>query len=170
MNCESVRSPNLSDSACPAALDPSNRRPSDFWAEFGSGKELLVLRRIGEPVISEDEKAISGNVAHRRRVQWGGDALRTVRGLLLKNRRVIFSRQAFTVQFSGDNGTYDSRHGYALNSTTKPKRIDLKDESSLSLGIYELEADRLTLCFALRPRGRARPTDLPPGQIPHWSS
>ena len=41
---------------------PENKqvRPTEFFAEFGSEKELLVLRRAGEAVATEDEKAIQG--------------------------------------------------------------------------------------------------------------
>jgi uncharacterized protein (TIGR03067 family) len=35
-------------------------RPSELWAEMGSLKELLVLKRVGDVVIDPDEKAIQG--------------------------------------------------------------------------------------------------------------
>ena len=38
----------------------ASQRPSEFWAEYGADKELLVLRRTGDVVVSDDEKAILG--------------------------------------------------------------------------------------------------------------
>jgi uncharacterized protein (TIGR03067 family) len=39
----------------------TGKRPTEFWPEFGSDRELLVLRRIGEVESHPDEKAILGN-------------------------------------------------------------------------------------------------------------
>ncbi len=41
-------------------LPESPDRPTEFWAEMGSSKELLVLKRIGDVAIDPDEKAIEG--------------------------------------------------------------------------------------------------------------
>jgi RND family efflux transporter MFP subunit len=122
-------------------------RPTEFWAEPGSGKDLLVLRRIGDAVVAEDEKAIEGT--------WRVESVSQFTCVFHMDapgsERVVFSRRGMTVGANPSNQP-SLTIGYALNPTGSPKRIDFANVTDPPMtsvcGIYELHGDRLTMCFS----------------------
>jgi uncharacterized protein (TIGR03067 family) len=64
-------------------------------------------------------------------------------------------------------GKAETKLAYALDPTRQPKQIDLgkdlagKDKDQPFLGIYQLDGDRLTICY---PVFNARPTDFSMGK------
>jgi uncharacterized protein (TIGR03067 family) len=70
-------------------------------------------------------------------------------------------------EFAIAKGKAETKLAYALNPTQKPKEIDLgkdlagKGEDRPFLGIYELDGDRLTICYTVF---NARPTDFSMGK------
>ena len=129
-------------------------RPVELWAELGSDKELLVLRRVADAIVTEDEKAILGTW----QVEEAPEAAKSIG--FAQNRRFVFSRHGVSAPITIDHGlieggmgakdsiggTYVERFhlifGYALDPTQKPKRIDLATIAAPPLeslhGIYEL--------------------------------
>jgi uncharacterized protein (TIGR03067 family) len=129
-------------------------RPSELWAEFGSGKELLVLRRVADAAIAEDEKAIQGTW----RVEEASEAI-PVSGFD-SGQQISFSRRTIAVRARGGMNEYRLEFAYALDPTARPKRIDIATLSAPDIvqpvhGVYELEGDRLTICWAASPGGGA---------------
>jgi uncharacterized protein (TIGR03067 family) len=135
--------------------DARDLRPSEFWSEFGSGKELLVLRRIGPAVVSEDEKNIPGS--------WQVEKAPKEASILgfEQGGQVVFSRRGFTSRVKYLNAVPLSNApefnhvnlDYALDPAAAPKRIDIvniQNPPQLSIhGIYELKDDRLTINWSL---------------------
>ena len=81
---------------------PIRSRPTEFWADLGSGKDLLVLRRIGDAVVSQDEKDIEGAWEIESVSQYN-DIFQNVRfgitgpvvaGRRKRTKQVVFSRRA----------------------------------------------------------------------------
>jgi len=135
--------------------DASVLRPSELWAEFGSGKELLVLRRVADAAVTEDEMAIQG----AWRVEVGDDETRPLG--FGRNELIRFSRHEMGSLPRGGEAVFPagmgmSWHGwqlaYALDPTARPKRIDIATISCPFVqpvhGLYQLEGDRLTICWA----------------------
>ena len=122
--------------------DAKAQRPTDYWAELGSGKELLVLHRAGDAAPRPaDEEAILGT--------WRIEEISDPAGLkpwveLSRNTNFAFSRHSFT--------TSRCLHRYTLDPIANPKRIDIEAYGGAGLGnglrvlgIYELAGDRLRL-------------------------
>ena len=142
------------------------QRPSEFWAELGSGKELLVLCRVGDASLSADEKAILGTWRVERLVFPMENAYRC--GFSARDQRVVFSPH--TMKFADAHeqrvGGPDlmEEQGYALDPTDQPKRIDFVSRMMVTThAIYELRGDQLTLAFPWSGRGDARPSKLAAG-------
>jgi uncharacterized protein (TIGR03067 family) len=74
-----------------------------------------------------------------------------------------FAAKEFTIT----KGKGETKLAYALDPTQKPKQIDLgknlagRDKDQPFVGIYELDGDRLTICYTLF---NARPTDFSMGK------
>ncbi|MHB1034128.1 MAG: protein kinase domain-containing protein [Pirellulales bacterium] len=138
-------------------------RPSEFWAEFGSGKELLVLRRVGEAVATVDERALLGTWRIEDAPD-GGDPLGFVR-----NQQIRFSRVGVSVSVGG-NASSQLEYGYALDPAAEPKRIDIATRTCPPVeplhGVYELAGDRLTIGWAMPPGVPQGIADtLPPSRL-----
>jgi HlyD family secretion protein len=155
----------------------TSQRPTEFWAEFGGGKELLVLRRVGDVVVSEDEKAIQGT--------WRVES-QSLPGLLLfsHDQQVVISPRDMKFKswcsggISGMGSIGGSSSGvagggeedpfacteahYALDPCCRPKAIDIAPSAASGAlnAIYELQNNRLTLCFHISQgtEGSPRPT------------
>jgi len=147
--------------------ESQRQRPSEFWAELGSGKELLVLRRVGEASVSADEKAILGKWRVERLVFPENNLI--VSGFSDLDQRVVFSPR--TMRFVGKQGRrgggpdFMEDRGYALNPTDQPKRIDFVGVMIRTThAVYEFRGDQLTLVYPWFPaRGDVRPSKLAAG-------
>jgi uncharacterized protein (TIGR03067 family) len=136
----------------------SDRRPTEFWAELNSVKELLVLRRVADAVVTDDEKAIQGTWQVEEAPEAAGGVVGFTRG-----GRVVFSRDGMSMSFThteknemdGRLVSYGVTYGYVLDPTAAPKRIDIVATGTPSLsplyGVYKLNRDRLTIAFTAIP-------------------
>jgi RND family efflux transporter MFP subunit len=150
--CAAPMAPGVASNPTTGAEEPPDvriRRPTDFWAELGSGKELLVLRRIGKAVVSEDEKNIQGTwkvekcTSENNSLGFKVDCPMEITPDSLSSHIVIPGNQE-----------YDYRFAYAIHSSATPKRIDIATMSSGFYpvhGIYELKGDELTIHWAFSP-------------------
>jgi len=143
------------------APDARALRPSEFWAGLGSGAELLVLRRVADAAITEDETAIQGTW----RVEDGPS--QSLMGFA-RNQQIEFSRHALTSWLpDGKVATAAAQvqYGYALDPTARPKRIDLGNVTDPPVtpvhGAYEMDSNRLTIYWAAAGAG-CLPTGLRP--------
>ena len=156
--------------------EEKSQRPSEFWAEYGSDKELLVLRRVGDVVVSEDEEAIQGT--------WQvespslSDPNNTGVPLFAHDQQVVISPRTVKLTQPEDSAAegdmvggggkawfYESK--YTLDPTSQPKIIDFSMAGGTS-AIYELQGDRLTLCFYWpATQGHVRPTKLAADEQTH---
>ncbi|MFZ1935765.1 MAG: efflux RND transporter periplasmic adaptor subunit, partial [Thermoguttaceae bacterium] len=168
--------------ASPLGSGGAPLRPSEFWAELGSGKELLVLRRVGDAVVSDDEKAILGTwrvetpLVHALAVPYPDSQL-----FADQKQEVVIS--AHTMKFLpsaesdgshggmrvGRGGHAGSEEAYALDPNSRPKIIDLTCYWRMPiLATYELQGDRLTVCCEPGSWQRsARPTKLTADEKTH---
>ena len=147
------------------------QRPSEFWAELGSGKELLVLRKVGDASLTADEKAILGTWQVERLVIPGN--YDSTYGFSRRDRdqRVVFS--SHTMKFvgrqdrmrGGDGDSLLQDVSYALDPTDQPKRIDFVGYLMVTAhAIYDLRGDQLTLVYPCPSRqNTARPSKLAAG-------
>ena len=138
-------------------------RPAELWAELGSDKELLVLRRVADAAITEDEKAIQGT--------WQVEEASAAATFgFVVNKKFVFSRNHMSTWVTIVHGGMGNKNdtgggveqrfkltfGYALDPTVKPKRIDLATVTAPPLaplhGIYELKGGRLTIAWATLPQ------------------
>ena len=145
----------------------TSQRPTEFWAEYGGGKELLVLRRVGGVVVSEDEKKILGTWRVESQSVMGGGISLFSQGqkVVIEPREMKFIGWG-TINRIGGFGvggtsttlvappaeTQDSTVAeayYALDSTSQPKSLDIDGSGGGGPinAIYELQGDRLTLCY-----------------------
>ncbi len=145
----------------------TSQRPTEFWAEFGGGKELLVLRRVGGVVVSEDEKKILGTWRVESQSVMGGGISLFSQGqkVVIEPREMKFIGWG-TINRIGGFGvggtsttlvappaeTQDSTVAeayYALDSTSQPKALDIDGSGGGGPinAIYKLQGDRLTLCY-----------------------
>ena len=152
-----------------------NARPAQLWAEYGSSKELLVLRRVGEAIVTADEKAIQGMweiVRCESQISEGG--ARRGRGGLVsqqlwptgqgaKGRQVEITRHRFTLKAPPPPAIASleaaaqvgrEEQAYAIDPSTQPKRINFISayRSEGYPGVYELDGDQLTICATLSDR------------------
>ncbi|MGA2062793.1 MAG: protein kinase, partial [Thermoguttaceae bacterium] len=130
--------------------DAAVLRPTEFWAELGSDKEFLVLRRVGDPTITEDEVEIQGT--------WRVESATENRLFsFAENQEVHFSRCGFTYLVKQEHGPGmdEISFGYALDPTAKPKRIDIANITTPTIypqhGIYELTGDQLKINWGSNP-------------------
>lgn len=65
---------------------------------------------------------------------------------------------------SGGKTIHEEEIEFAFDTTKTPKSFDLTDprKKATNKGIYKLDADTLTICFALKPDGK-RPDDFAAG-------
>ena len=68
----------------------------------------------------------------------------------IKNLKLVITKDRITYKF-GDKTT---KWSYKLDSTKKPKWIDLTEGGRTTLGIYELEGDNLKICFPEGGKGK----------------
>jgi RND family efflux transporter MFP subunit len=168
--------------ASPLGSGGAPLRPSEFWAELGSGKELLVLRRVGDAVVSDDEKAILGTwrvetpLVHALAVPYPDSQL-----FADQKQEVVIS--AHTMKFlpspeidgsrpgmrGGRSVHGDTEEAYALDPNSRPKIIDLTCYWRMPiLATYELQGDHLTVCCEPGSWQRsARPTKLTADEKTH---
>jgi uncharacterized protein (TIGR03067 family) len=132
-----------------------SERPSEFFAEFGSQKELLVLRRVGNAVVSNEAKEIQGN--------WQVESLSTpsdaqvtaqIKGYLSMTTGRWFSRgnqiSISANQIIAPNAVYAHYPWYTLDPSSRPKRFALGSlGSEYFSGIYELSGERLTISLSV---------------------
>ena len=130
--------------------DAAVLRPTEFWAELGSDKELLVLRRVGDPTITEDEEQIQGT--------WRVESATENRLFgFAENQQVDISRCGLTYLVKPENGPGmdEISIGYALDPTAKPKRINIATFSCPTIdpvhGIYELTGEQLKINWGSSP-------------------
>ncbi|MHC4179235.1 MAG: TIGR03067 domain-containing protein, partial [Planctomycetota bacterium] len=150
------------------------QRPKAVWAEYGSGKELLVLKRIGNAVLAPDETAIQGEwevirsegqLPHQELTYSFADDLRHRKVRITRHDLAIKGLAYEKSQYPGLRaplrGTTPWQPVYALDPNQAPKTIDLVYYFSEWLGIYELKGDQLTICF-----GKTRPSgfEAKPGE------
>ncbi len=64
-------------------------------------------------------------------------------GEAVKNIKWVITKDTITYKF-GDKTT---KLSYKLDATKKPKWIDLTEGDKTTLGIYELDGDKLKICF-----------------------
>ena len=146
------------------------QRPSQFFADFGSDKELLVLRRIGDAVAPEDAKTIQG--------KWQVESLSTPSGAPAGSNRSVYLAATTGTWFTPGHQTTITANQititvppgmggggkletvwYTLDPSSRPKRCAFGSlGSDYFSGIYELTNDRLTICLGLPDvHGRSNP-------------
>ena len=139
-------------------------RPSQFWAELGSGKELLVLRRVGDAVVTEDEKAIQEGT-------WRLENVPEEHSDLFLGMQFKFSHREVAISTPGMPDGIALSCGYALDPTAKPKRIDSWSCGPNAIffqpvhGIYSLDGNRLKIAFAFTPNKDMNFGPLPPSKL-----
>lgn len=92
---------------------------------------------------TDDQESIQGTW----KVVSAADSGRKTPAAVLKNLKLVITKDKITYMF----GKKRTEWSYQLEVTTTPKWIDLRDGDGTNLGIYELEADNLRICF---PEGR----------------
>ena len=141
-------------------------RPTRFRAESQSAKELLVLRRIGDAVVAEDERTIQG--------PWQVESVspEPKGGELFDVTGDPLNAEAFRQYFPPGQQWTIARHqitltgprpsiGYALDPSTQPKMIGLAVPNWIP-GIYRLQCDKLTFCIPF-PAGTRPPVTFVAG-------
>jgi uncharacterized protein (TIGR03067 family) len=71
--------------------------------------------------------------------------------------RLIFSKEGKLVSRQSFGG--ESKGEYKLDTSAKPKAIDITESQQPTFGIYELDGDSLKICVG---QNKTRPTDLKP--------
>ncbi|MBN1912275.1 MAG: TIGR03067 domain-containing protein [Pirellulales bacterium] len=152
------------------ATDKKTKRPEAFWAELGTGQQLIVLKWIPTKGPHPDETAIQGkwnmlaveqgppeNPESTKPGSW--PALRSPVGLRIGtdsmdafgwyfhgHRRIRIEPSQF-----GDLTDYSSfRIVYAIDPRAQPKAIHLDvgwSSNSTTKSVYKLDGDRLTIRF-----------------------
>ena len=120
-------------------------QPAKLLGALSAGRELLVLRRVGDVVVSEDEKAIQGTW----RVETPNDYY------FRRDQLVTIAPHTMTLSTEKVGGRKTVRAEYVLDPASQPKRMGLT-RFFCSHCIYELQGDRLTLCYFQNP-GRNGP-------------
>lgn len=124
--------------------DDKALRPAALWSPLGSKLELLVLRRVSDAAVSEDEKSIRG----AWKVEESSDEWPDLG--ISRNAVLKFSRDEWMLPATWGEPD-DFRLAYALNPATKPRRLDLATLSAPDMepihGAYELKGDRLTIAW-----------------------
>ncbi len=156
--CASPLAPSVYSNPTTGADEPPDariHRPTEFWAELGSGKELLVLQRVGKAVESEDEKNIQGTwIVEKTSPENGAGGFGE---LGFKEKcRVEFGPDWYGSHIQAGGGQdMDYKVGYALNPNATPKQIDIANIMIPGLmpvhGIYNLKGDELTIHWAFSP-------------------
>jgi uncharacterized protein (TIGR03067 family) len=90
----------------------------------------------------------------------------------VKDKEIVKELAAVRVVFAGDRCTFEHPPGneekgtFRLRPSKKPKQIDLLGERGplQAQGIYELEKDRLKLCWDRQFKTRGRPTRFANGK------
>jgi erythromycin esterase len=81
----------------------------------------------------------------------------------LKLYRRVVKGDVYTTTLANDAGTTVIRGRFAIKPQTDPREIDVEPENGeLMQGIYKLEGERFTICFA--PPGLPRPTSFAAGE------
>jgi uncharacterized protein (TIGR03067 family) len=134
-----------------------NARPAAFTTSPGSGNALEVFRR-GEPTVHENvvtEASGEGELVGEWQMvnAWQ-------EGHALDERMVKTGRRVTTATHTT---TYFGKQvflnaAYTIDSTIRPKTIDLDNRGKKQLGIFEVDGDTMKICFAAP--GRPRPTDF----------
>ena len=120
-----------------------------------------MLRRIGDAVVADDEKAIQGTWQVDSVSDGGSKSANRLTELFPMGRRAEFSHnRIIPLDFHYDPQTIIT---YGLDANSRPKRFDLDRQGDRCFrGGYELKGDRLTLGweFSSKP-GTFTPTSLP---------
>jgi uncharacterized protein (TIGR03067 family) len=69
---------------------------------------------------------------------------------VIKHLKWVITKEKITYTF----GNKTTEWSYKLETTKKPKWIDLTEGGRTTLGIYELEGDNLKICFPEGHRGK----------------
>src|SRR5262249_13976175 len=73
----------------------------------------------------------------------------------IKRFELVFANSSVTVKAN----TQERESTFDVDPSKKPKTIDLMHKDKLTLGIYQLEGDRMKMCLALEG-SKKRPTDF----------
>ena len=148
----------------------ASERPTEFWAELGSSKDLLVLKRVGDAKVDPDDEALVGTwhaVSASGRVS-NRSYKRTVpflSGEVVDGSRMEMTKELLrfrSLRFPGQKYTRSTSGVYALDSSQTPKWIDFQLAEEFTLrGIYELQGDQLKICV-----GQQRPTQFEAEPVP----
>jgi TIGR03009 family protein len=134
---------------------PDTRRATEFSGGVDSQRELLVLRRVGDPLaLPADEKGILGDwqVERLEPPPQEADSVAAACGFLPGNQLVISPHRievhvAVSQVSGGAAGQTTARCHCEFDPTASPKRIDLSVGPGTAPGIYELGDGRLSLCW-----------------------
>jgi uncharacterized protein (TIGR03067 family) len=158
-----LRSLCVDDKDLPNALA---LRPREFWAELGSNKEMLVLRRAGDAAVSSDETLIQGTWRVEQLVG-GSSPFGDHDG-----QEITFLRHELVVKPDASPQSAAMHLGYALDPTASPKRFDIANtvapDPAPAPGAYELTGDRLTIAWdtsAALTVEDIQPFKLPPAKL-----
>lgn len=73
----------------------------------------------------------------------------------IKRFEIVFGLESVTIKAN----TQERESSYTLDTSKKPKTIDLVFKDKTTVGIYQLEGDRLKLCLATEG-AKKRPSDF----------
>ena len=139
--------PATNGSTATTEVTNSMEKPTSFTEQVAS---------FGDPKRSIEEAGIPKSAADHERIQGRWDYVTLTTG---PRDSIVFAKDTITfdVRDKTATGTFD------LDSTTQPKRIDLKyvggaDAPEFSQGIYQFQNDLLLICFATSPG--IRPTEF----------
>jgi uncharacterized protein (TIGR03067 family) len=133
-------------------------RPRSFAANPGSGNALEIFTRGSatadtpdEPLAAEGEGELVGEWEMQAAFQEGN----SLDASMVKTGRRVTSATHTTTYF-GKQVFLNA--AYTIDTTTRPKTIDLDNRGKKQLGIFEVEGDTMKICFAAP--ARPRPTDF----------
>jgi RNA polymerase sigma factor (sigma-70 family) len=135
----------------PSPKNPT--RPTEVATKEGGDAMLLILKRQA-PVKDkpkEDKEAIRGTWRVIAMEMGGKEAPDNDETKQMKSAKWVFAAEKITVQMKGEAAHTST---YTLNSTTKPKELDVKPEDGpenekdkLMPTVYSLEGDVLKICI-----------------------
>jgi uncharacterized protein (TIGR03067 family) len=134
-----------------------NARPSAFTTSSGSGNALEVFHR-GDPTVHEDvvtEASGEGELVGEWQMLNAWQEGHALDARMVKTGRRVTTATHTTTYF-GKQVFLNA--AYTIDSTVRPKTIDLDNRGKKQLGIFDVEGDTMKICFAAP--GRPRPNDF----------